>query len=100
MKKEVKIKNLLKILRSHKKELEEKFGIIKIKVFGSYVRGKETSKSDLDIIVEFKEPPGLIKFIEIEEYLSNLLGVKVDLLTEEGISPYIRKYIKKEVIIL
>lgn len=54
----------------------------------------------MDITVEFKETSGFIKFIEIEEYLSNLLGVKVDLLTEEGISPYIRKYIEKEAITL
>jgi len=57
-------------------------------------------KSSLDIIVEFKETPGFIKFMKIEEYISSLLGVKVDLLTREGISPYIRKYIEKEMISL
>jgi len=57
-------------------------------------------KSSLDIIVEFKETPGFIKFMQIEEYISSLLGVKVDLLTREGISPYIRKYIEKEMISL
>ena len=98
MKKQIKIENLIKKLKEHQKELEKKFGIIEIKVFGSYIKNKQTSKSDLDIIVEFKETPGFIKFMKVEEYLSKLLGVKVDLLTREGISPYIRKYIEKEAI--
>jgi len=101
MKKQTKkIEELLELLKNHQKELKRKFGIIKIKIFGSYVKKQQTYKSDLDIIVDFKDTPGFFKFIEIEEYLSNLLGVKVDLFTEEGISPYIRKYIEKEIITL
>jgi len=100
MKEQIKIENLIKKIKEHQKELEKKFGIIEIKIFGSYVKNQQTPKSDLDIIVEFKETPGFIKFMKIEEYLSSLLGVKVDLLTREGISPYIRKYIEKEMISL
>jgi len=100
MRKQIKIENLIKKIKEHRKELEKEFGIIEIKIFGSYVKNQQTSKSDLDIIVEFKETPGFIKFMKIEEYLSNLLGVKVDLLTKEGISPYIRKYVEKEIISL
>ncbi len=100
MREPIKIENLIKKIMEHQKDLEKKFGIIEIKIFGSYVKNQQTPKSDLDIIVEFKETPGFIKFMKIEEYLSSLLGVKVDLLTREGISPYIRKYIEKEMISL
>lgn len=101
MKMQEKVKNtdgILKRLKRYKKLLYKKFGISKIKVFGSYARNTQTPRSDLDLIVEFKEIPGLIRLIQIEKEISNLLGVKVDLLTEEGISPYIRKYIEKEAI--
>jgi len=101
MKMQEKVKNtdeILRRLKRNKKLFYRKFGISKIKVFGSYVRNTQTPGSDLDLIVDFKEIPGLIKLIQIEKEISNLLGVKVDLLTEEGISPYIRKYIEKEAI--
>lgn len=94
-------KNLNEILKKLKKFqnlLRDKFGIEEIKVFGSYAKNKQTSKSDLDIIVKFKKVPGFIELIKIEEELTDLLGVKVDLLTEEGISPFIREYIEKETI--
>jgi len=103
MKKIRKSKNLaeiLEILKKHQKELRERFGIRKIKIFGSYAANKQTSKSDLDIIVEFEKIPGLIELVGIEEELNSLIGVKVDLLTEEGISPYIREYMKEKEFIM
>ena len=53
------------------------------------------SFSDVDIIVDFEEVPTFIEFMKIQEELEKILGVKVDLLTEESISPFIRPYIKK-----
>lgn len=75
-------------------------GAKKISIFGSYVRGEATPKSDLDIIVEFGEVKGLITFIGIENELTELLGIKVDLLTEKSISPYLIDRIKKETIVI
>ncbi|RKX53660.1 MAG: nucleotidyltransferase, partial [Thermotoga sp.] len=66
-----------------------------LKIFGSYVERKQTETSDIDLIVEFYEVPTLIELVRIEEELTELLGVKVDLLTEESISPFIRPYIKE-----
>ena len=86
---------IIEILSRHRKELESKYKIKRLKIFGSYAEGKQTEKSDLDLIVEFSEPPTLIELVRIEEELSELLGVKVDLLTEESISPFIKPYIKE-----
>ena len=71
-------------------------GAKKIAVFGSYVRGEEKPESDIDIIVEFSERKSLLKLVQIERELSEALGIKVDLLTEKSISPYLIDTIKRE----
>ncbi len=91
------IKEILEILRKHKGELKEKYSIIEIGVFGSFSRGEENEKSDIDLIVEFWKVPTYFKLVELEEYLSKLLKRKVDLLTPESLSPYVRPYVEKEV---
>lgn len=78
----------------------KKHGAKKISIFGSYVRGEATQESDLDIIVEFEQPLGLIKFVGIEFELSDSLGIKVDLLTEKSISPYLIDIIRKEATVI
>ncbi|MBI4619778.1 MAG: nucleotidyltransferase family protein [Desulfobacterales bacterium] len=71
-------------------------GARKIAVFGSYVRGEEKPGSDIDIIVEFSERKSLLELVRIERELSEFLGIKVDLLTEKSISPYLIDTIRKE----
>jgi uncharacterized protein len=69
----------------------------KVAVFSSYARGEEKPESDIDVLVEFSETKGLLTLVRIERELSEFLGVKVDLLTEESISPYLIDGIKREV---
>ncbi|MDQ7082697.1 MAG: nucleotidyltransferase family protein [Aquificota bacterium] len=71
------MENILKILRLHKRNLYGKYGIKTMKIFGSYAEGRHGPGSDLDILVEFEEPPAFTEFIRLEEELSRLLGVKV-----------------------
>lgn len=71
-------------------------GVRKAAVFGSYVRGEEKPESDIDIIVEFSGRKSLLELVRIERELSEVLGTKVDLLTEKSISPYLIDTIKKE----
>uniref|UniRef100_A0A7C4Y4P6 Polymerase nucleotidyl transferase domain-containing protein n=1 Tax=candidate division WOR-3 bacterium TaxID=2052148 RepID=A0A7C4Y4P6_UNCW3 len=71
-------------------------GAKRISVFGSYVRGEEKKESDIDIIVEFSERKSLLELVRIERELSEFLGIKVDLLTEQSISPYLIDSIRKE----
>lgn len=68
--------------------------------FGSHVRNKQKRSSDLDMLVEFSEPPGLFKFIELEHYLGDLLGVKVDLVMKEVLKPTIGRRILSEVVLV
>ncbi|KUK30270.1 MAG: Putative nucleotidyltransferase [Methanosarcinales archeaon 56_1174] len=88
------------LLKKHEKELKEKFGVEEIGVFGSYVRGEQKKDSDIDILVEFypQAEMDLIKFVELEEYLSELLGIKVDLVMKSALKPRIGKQILKEVV--
>lgn len=73
------------------------FGVKRIGIFGSVARGEDRGDSDIDIIVEFSEPIGL-RFFDLIELLEKILGRKVDLVSYEAISPYIKPYIEKEVI--
>ena len=83
---------VISILRSH--------GIKKILVFGSYARGEATPKSDLDLIVEFPKGTSLLDHIRIENELIEKLKIKVDLISKNGISPYLKDDIMKEAIVI
>ncbi len=77
-----------------------KQGAKKISIFGSYVKGKETKTSDVDVLVEFSNDKSLLDLVRIERELSALIKKKVDLLTESALSPYLRNSIKKEALVL
>jgi len=89
-----------KILKAHKEEVNRKYRINEIGIFGSVVRGEQKKRSDIDILVEFDEEniPGLLKFIEMERYLEKILRKKVDLVRKGGIRPELRDIILKEVV--
>jgi len=91
---------IIAILRQHEKELKRKYSIREMGVFGSYLRGEAKEGSDLDILVEFEKPIGFFEFLELEEYLSNLIGIKVDLVSKKALKPHIGKYILEEVVMI
>jgi predicted nucleotidyltransferase len=78
-------------------ELKEKYHVSYLGVFGSYVRGEQKPESDLDILVEFSRTPTIFKFVNLENYLSEALGVKVDLVMKDALKPNIGKHILNEV---
>ena len=83
------------IILSHLKE----FDPLKIGIFGSFARGDNKKGSDIDILVEFKESPTLLTLIKLENDLSEILGIKVDLITTGALkNKRIRKSIKKDLI--
>ena len=77
--------------------LSRKYDVKSLGVFGSVSRGEEKQESDVDILVEFSVTPGFFKFIELEEFLSKLIGRKVDLVTKKALKPVIKDEILREV---
>ena len=78
--------------------IADRYQVESLGVFGSFVREKQSPESDLDLLVTFHEPPSLLEFIELENYLSDRLGVKVDLVMKDALKPRIGKRILEEVI--
>ena len=93
------LQEIIKILTNQKEVLRKKYKIKEIKIFGSYATNEQKETSDIDLIVDFEEVPTFIELMKIQEELEKLLAVKVDLLTEESISPFIKPYIKEIVVI-
>jgi len=92
------LEKILEILRQQIPMLAERYNVETLEVFGSYVRSEQKKDSDLDILVTFKEAPSLLTFIAIENYLSDLLGVKVDLVMKDSLKPKIGQQILREAI--
>lgn len=88
----------LATLRDHLPELASRFQVRSLGVFGSYVRHEESPESDLDVLVSFKKVPGLLTFMALENHLTDLLGVKVDLVMKNALKPTIGKRILSEVV--
>ena len=81
--------------------LKEKYSVKRLSIFGSYIRGEQTKKSDVDLLVEFEVTPGFA-FIRLADELEQLLGVKIDLLTPEMIrhNPYLKKSIEEDLTLI
>jgi hypothetical protein len=74
-------------LRSEMPRLQQEYAVRSLEVFGSYVRGEASENSDLDLLVEFDKAPTLFSFVRLENELSELLGVKVDLVMKGSLKP-------------
>lgn len=76
----------------------KKFGVQRLGLFGSLIRGTARKNSDIDILVKFEdENENFRNLVNLYFFLENLLGKKIDLITMESISPYLKPYILKEV---
>ena len=93
-----KLAHVESVLKQQELELKKQYKLKTVGIFGSYRRNQQNKKSDLDILVEFKEVPGLLQYIEIEEYLSKITGVNVDLVMKNALKPLLKKYILSEVV--
>ncbi|MCX6583407.1 MAG: nucleotidyltransferase family protein [Candidatus Aminicenantes bacterium] len=92
-----KLEDIQECVKTHKNQLAQDYKVKTIGIFGSYIRGQQQDKSDLDILVDFEETIGLFKFVALERYLSQLLGVKVDLVMKSALKPRIGARILEEV---
>ncbi len=84
-------------LRVCKPILEKEYGVTRLAVFGSYARSEQSEESDVDLLVELRQPMGL-RFVHLAEFLETVVGLKVDLLTSDAIKPNRREHIMKDLI--
>ena len=85
-------------LKSVLPDLKRNYRVESLGVFGSYARGESTRKSDLDLLVEFREAPTMFEFVRLERHLVTILGVKVDLVMKTALKPEIGERILAEVV--
>ena len=86
------------VLRRHLPFLADEYHVDSLGFFGSYVREEQGPSSDLDVLVTFDQAPSLLKFIELENYLTDALGVKVDLVVKDTLKKRIGDRILNEVV--
>ena len=89
---------VLQILKQKNAELERKFGVKSLLLFGSVARNEATSTSDVDLLVEFNRPVGYFGLFALQDYLEKLLGCRVDIGTPESLKPYIRERVMGELL--
>jgi len=96
----VRLEEIKKVINDYKKILTEQYRVKSIGVFGSYATDIPTSESDIDILVEFSDPPDIFEFIRLENFLTEILGVKVDLVTKKALKPILKEKILAQTIYL
>ena len=77
-------------------EVARRHGVLRLRVFGSWARGDAGPDSDLDLLVNVEPGTSLLDMIGLQQDLEDLVGSKVDVLTEDGISPYVKERILAE----
>jgi predicted nucleotidyltransferase len=92
------LKKNIAILSNEINFLRRNYSVKAIGVFGSVARSEQKKYSDLDVIVEFSEPVGFFKFIELEYFLSRVLKRKVDLVTKNALKPAIKQNVLKQTV--
>ncbi len=88
---------ILDFLRQHKQEMNERFGVTKIGLFGSYARGEAREDSDIDIVVELSGDRLFRKFFALELFLKSGLNKEIDLGVESTLKPLVREQIIKDI---
>ena len=98
MAEKMKLKEIRARLKAGKSELSRKYGFTEIGIFGSYAKGTQKNKSDLDILVDFEGVPDIYKLIDLEDELKKLLKIKVDIVCKKAIRQELRESIARDVI--
>ena len=89
---------ILLFLKDHKQEMHDRFGVVKIGLFGSYARGEERHDSDIDLAIELEGDKLFRKFFALESFLHEHFKQEVDLGIESALKPIVRKRIEKEIL--
>jgi len=87
---------VIRFLSSHREELEERFHVVSLMLFGSTARGEAGPDSDVDLLVEFSETPGLTEYMSFKFWLEDGLGRPVDLVMKKALKPWARPLVEAE----
>lgn len=87
---------MLETLRAHRPVLAERFGVVELALFGSHARDEATDQSDVDILVRFDGPATSRSYFGVQFYIEDLLGRRVDLVTDKALRPEFRPYVERE----
>jgi hypothetical protein len=90
-------KEIIDIIRQTRPEIEARYGVKRLGLFGSFVRGQAGRRSDIDILVSFRRDIDLFEFLDLKDFLQKRLDHKVDLVMESALKPAIGKRIRAEV---
>ncbi len=90
---------IVSVLRNEVQGVQDRFGVMRMGLFGSVARNEANDTSDIDILIEF-DPASVTyrKYLDLETYLQSLFPRKIEIVTTDGISPYILPYISREVV--
>lgn len=86
----------IELLSAHMTEIRQRFGVESLALFGSVARGKAGPGSDLDVLVVFRESPGMFDFLELKQYIEQITASPVDLVTEKALKKQLKSQILKE----
>jgi hypothetical protein len=86
------------VVRQHSEVLSERYGVSVVGIFGSYVRGEEKAGSDIDLLADILKPISLLELVGAELYLSEVLGLKVDLVPKRSLRAELKEAILKEAV--
>ena len=90
--------DVLEVLRAHADELCRDFDVASLRLFGSIARDEGCDASDVDLLVGFSLQPSFRQFMRLRIRLEDLLGAPVDLVTETGLKPAVRRYVEEDAI--
>jgi len=89
---------LLSLLHAHRPILSQRFGVNRLSLFGSVARDEDSANSDVDILVSFDGPAAATRYFGVQFYLEDLLGRRVDLVTDKALRDEIRPYVEREAV--
>lgn len=94
------LEEIKQILSERKSWLCETYQITELGIFGSYARGEQTQDSDVDVLIDYEQAPTLFEVVNLRDFLRDLIGLPVDVVTKNGLKPRIREQVLSEVIYL
>jgi predicted nucleotidyltransferase len=94
------LSRIISTLQQHKKTLHDRYKVRQVGIFGSYARGDTHGGSDVDVLVEFYEPVSLLALVSLENYISDILGIKADVVPREDLRIELKDRILQETIMV